>query len=92
MALPCLDACPQTSNVGRRRGIDGPWKGGRVFLFGDSSCADDVALSRLVSSSSVRGDGFDSGDGGGEDGSGGSDCLWLFESAVRYACEVRLGP
>lgn len=41
--------------------------GGRVFLFGDSSCADDAALDL------VKGQG----------------CLWLFKSAVRYACEVR---
>lgn len=51
----------------------GPTEGkGRVFLFGDSSCADDAALSVLK----------------GADGGGGSDCLWLFKAAVRYACEV----
>ena len=49
--------------------------GGRVFLFGDSSCADDAALGRLKSTS----------DGGV------GDCLWLFKSAVRYACEVIYG-
>ncbi|CAM9967859.1 unnamed protein product [Ectocarpus sp. 12 AP-2014] len=58
---------------------DGPANtSGRVFLFGDSSCADDAALSRVGGS----GSGHANGDLGG-----GSDCLWLFESAVRYACE-----
>lgn len=46
-----------------------------MFLFGDSSCADDAALGRLKST---------------RDG-GVGDCLWLFKSAVRYACEVRRG-
>ncbi|CAN0189465.1 unnamed protein product [Pylaiella littoralis] len=55
---------------------NGSKRGGRVFLFGDSSCADDDALSRLLSAAG----------GGGGDG-GGTDCLWLFKSAVRYACE-----
>ncbi|CAM9984101.1 unnamed protein product [Scytosiphon promiscuus] len=49
--------------------------GGRVFLFGDSSCADDAAMS--ISEGTDR----------GGDGSRGRDCLWLFKSAVRYACE-----
>lgn len=57
---------------------NGSKRGGRVFLFGDSSCADDDALSRLLSAAG----------GGGGDG-GGTDCLWLFKSAVRYACEVQ---
>eukprot|EP00752_Nemacystus_decipiens_P008224 g7354.t1 len=50
--------------------------GGRVFLFGDSSCADDAALDRLESN---------------RDG-GVSDCLWLFKYAVRYACEAFEDP
>lgn len=41
--------------------------GGRLFLFGDSSCADDAAIADLREKD--------------------SDCLWMFESAVRYACE-----
>ncbi|CAN0170130.1 unnamed protein product, partial [Ectocarpus sp. 12 AP-2014] len=51
---------------------------GRVFLFGDSSCADDAALSKVGGS----GSGHANGALGGR-----SDCLWLFESAVRYVCE-----
>ncbi|CAN0465719.1 unnamed protein product, partial [Ectocarpus sp. 12 AP-2014] len=58
---------------------DGPEStSGRVFLFGDSSCADDAALSRVGGSGSGHANGALGG---------GSDCLWLFESAVRYACE-----
>lgn len=67
-----LTPCPPFS--GRLKGETvGGTVGGRVFLFGDSSCADDAALGRLKST---------------RDG-GVGDCLWLFKSAVRYACEVR---
>lgn len=55
------------------RGANGGAKnaeGGRIFLFGDSSCADDASLQALRGES--------------------SDCLWMFVSAVRYACEVRI--
>lgn len=47
--------------------------GGRVFLFGDSSCADDAAQGSLEETEETRRR---------------ADCLWLFKSAVRYACEV----
>lgn len=74
LLLPLSDRLLRAGESGAADGTGGGG-GGRVFLFGDSSCVDDAALGRLKST-------HDGGVG---------DCLWLFKSAVRFACEVWYG-